>query len=94
MTYIFPRNVRQDIPMQTKLTLRLDEALIRRAKEHARKTGRSVSRMVADYFALLESTPTPTDPPTAPIVGELRGLIAGADTDEDDYRRHLDEKHG
>ena len=39
--------------MQTKLTLRLEEQLIERAKAHAKKRGKSVSQMVADYFALL-----------------------------------------
>ncbi len=36
--------------MQTKLTLRLDEALIQRAKAEARRTGKSVSQLVAEYF--------------------------------------------
>ena len=40
--------------MQTKLTLRLDDDLIEKAKSYAKGTGRSVSQMVADYFALLE----------------------------------------
>ena len=38
--------------MQTKLTLRLDEELIGVAKAFARSSGKSVSRIVADYFAL------------------------------------------
>ena len=79
--------------MQTKLTLRLDKELIARAKEHARKTGRSVSQMVADYFALLESGPCLAEPPLPPVVKGLRGLLAGADTDEEDYRRFLEAKH-
>ncbi len=40
--------------MQTKLTLRLDDGLINSAKEFSRKTGKSVSQIVADYFAFLE----------------------------------------
>ncbi len=36
--------------MQTKLTLRMDEELIRKAKRFSRKTGRSLSRIVADFF--------------------------------------------
>ena len=79
--------------MQTKLTLRLDEELIARAKEHAKRTGRSVSQMVADYFALLESAPGLTEPPMPPRVGELRGVLSNSDADELDYRRYLEEKH-
>ena len=79
--------------MQTKLTLRLDEELIIRAKEHAKKTGRSVSQMVADYFALLESAPGLTEPPMPPLVSELRGVLSNSDADALDYRRYLEEKH-
>ena len=36
--------------MNTKLTLRLDDELIREAKEYSQETGKSVSRLVEDYF--------------------------------------------
>lgn len=39
--------------MHTKLTLRLDEALIASAKDYAAAHGSSVSQIVADYFAAL-----------------------------------------
>ena len=79
--------------MQTKLTLRLDEKLIARAKEHAQKTGRSVSQMVADYFALLESGSGLNEPVLPPVVQGLRGLLAGADPHGEDYHKYLEEKH-
>ena len=79
--------------MQTKLTLRLDEELIARAKEHAQKTGRSVSQMVADYFALLESRTGQPRAALPPVVQELKGLLAGADAHEEDYHEYLEEKH-
>ena len=44
--------VRQEVHVNTKLTLRLDDELIASAKRHSAKAGKSVSRMVADYFAL------------------------------------------
>jgi predicted HicB family RNase H-like nuclease len=34
--------VKEVMPVQTKLTLRLDERLVRRAKAYARKSGKSV----------------------------------------------------
>jgi len=77
--------------MQTKLTLRLDAQLIERAKNHAKDRGKSVSQMVADYFALLgqeEQTET-----LAPLTRSLYGALRGADIDEEDYRRHLEEKY-
>lgn len=36
--------------MSTKLTLSIDESVIRDAKEYAQKTGRSVSQLVESYL--------------------------------------------
>ena len=41
------------MPNPTKLTLRLDEVLIDRAKSYAQEQDRSLSQLVADYFAHL-----------------------------------------
>jgi len=41
--------------MNTKLTLRLDEDLIERAQRYSDATGKSLSKLVADYFALIET---------------------------------------
>jgi hypothetical protein len=43
--------------MQTKLTLRLDDALIDRAKRYARRHDQSVSQLVANFFSALPQTP-------------------------------------
>ncbi len=40
--------------MDKKLTLWLDEALIKRAKRHAKKNGKSVSRMFANFVTVLD----------------------------------------
>jgi hypothetical protein len=40
--------------MQTKLTLRLDDELVRKAKKFSKRAGKSVSKIVADYFDKLE----------------------------------------
>ena len=82
--------------MHTKLTLRLDQRLIRRAKAYASRTGKSVSDLVADFFARLES---PTERSTtdvevrSPAVRSLIGALAGGRGSEADYRRWLAEKH-
>ncbi|TLM70504.1 MAG: antitoxin [Actinobacteria bacterium] len=75
--------------MKRNLTLRLDKALVARAKRHSEKTGRSLSRLVGDYFALLDADPT--DVELTPRVRSLRG--AGAGLDERGYLDHLEEKH-
>jgi hypothetical protein len=78
--------------MQSKLTLRIDDELIDPAKSYARKSGKSVSQLVADYLELLPEPGQPKPRPSTPIVDSLRGVLAGSGLDESDYRRHLEEK--
>ena len=84
--------------MQTKLTLRLDEALIQRAKAYAEERGSSLSRLVADYFSLLTQEQTDTDDQLAtdempPVTASLWGLLGDAQVSKADYHRHLEEKY-
>jgi hypothetical protein len=83
--------------MNTKLTLRLDEDLIRRAKRYSDASGKSLSKLVADYFALIEMTGDVEDGVLPPKVRSLYGALApspGASAvNERDFRRHLEEKH-
>ena len=78
--------------MQTKLTLRLDDRLIRRAKQHARRAGKSLSVLVAEYFEALGARQR-TRPDETPVVRELYGALTGCGLDERDYREHLDRRH-
>lgn len=79
--------------MQVKLTLRLDEQLIRRAKDHAHRTGRSVSQLVADYFALLDAPVASPEVALPPITASLYGVLAWAGGDEEDHKQYLEEKY-
>ena len=77
--------------MNTKLTLRLDDKLIASAKRHSAESGRSISQLVADFFALIDTQNG--DVEVTPRVRALRGVLAGSDLDESDYHRHLEEKY-
>ena len=79
--------------MQTKLTLRVDAELVRRAKEHARRSGKSVSRIVADFLALLEQPTEGQVVVLTPTVRSLLGALEGNQVGEEDYRRYLEEKY-
>lgn len=79
--------------MQTKLTLRIDEALIERAKTYARQSGKSVSQLVADYLEMLPEPGQRPPRPLTPIVESLRGSLVASGLDESDYRRHLEKKY-
>ena len=79
--------------MKTKLTLRIDEKLINRAKIYAQKSGKSVSQLVSDFFALLGPGEGKKALDVTPKVKSLRGAFRGADLSSDHYRRHLEDKY-
>jgi hypothetical protein len=79
--------------MNTKLTLRLDDELIREAKEYSQETGKSVSRLVEDYFAVIADRRTRREPRLGSRVRALAGALEGSEVTEDDYRRHLERKY-
>lgn len=72
-----------------KLTLTVDEDVVRRAKELARRWDTSVSALVEERLRGL------TDPEASdgtPIVAQLTGTLP-SDVDEGEYRDHVEEKH-
>ena len=91
-----------------KLTLRLEEELIHRAKRAASERGTSVSKMVAGFFESIEdpqSTVEDSESELGEITRRLRGSIKrfkGHDgqtadegvMDEEDYRHYLERKYG
>jgi len=79
--------------MHTKLTLRLDRDLIRRAKSHSRRAGKSVSALVGDFFSLLSVDRESEGPSLTPRVRSLTGILKRARVTEQDYRKHLMDKH-
>ena len=79
--------------MQTKLTLRLDDELINRAKSYAKKSGKSVSQIVAGYFSMLDDKPEKETSELTPIVRSLKGSLKGAKIGKKDYQKYLEEKH-
>jgi hypothetical protein len=79
--------------MQSKLTLRLDDRLIREAKSYASEAEISLSKLVADYFRLLMSGKSATRKPGSPVTQSLRGVLKGAHAGREDHRKHLEEKY-
>jgi len=79
--------------MNAKLTLRLDDQLIRKAKDYSRRSGKSVSRLVADYFSLIESDEEIPGTEITPRVRSLIGALKGTGVTEEDYHRYLEEKY-
>ncbi|MDZ7757270.1 DUF6364 family protein [Rhodohalobacter sp.] len=91
LTYIYINYIRH--LMKSKLTLRLEESLIKRAKERARQKGTSVSQMVAEYFSLLESKSTTSQNKLPPVTASFVGILKNTDVTEEDYKTYLEDKH-
>ncbi len=79
--------------MNTKLTLRLEDHLIESAKEYSLKTGKSVSRIVADLFEIIKNEKLKKDAPISPTVSSLRGVLKGKMVNENDYKKYIEEKY-
>ncbi len=72
-----------------KLTLSVDEKVVRRAKRYAAERGTSVSRLVERYLDLVSKPPNSND--GAPVLRLLRGAARGVSADA--HRRHLTRKY-
>ena len=79
--------------MQSKLTLRLDARLIRRAKAYARRRGKSLSAIIADFFAGIDEPGIAAAERRSPAVRSLVGALSGHRVDEADYHGYLERKH-
>lgn len=77
--------------MQSKLTLSLESSLIERAKKQAKKQGKSLSQMVADYFLLFDQPSQAIK--LAPVTQSLKGIIKDKTIDEGDYKKYLEKKY-
>ncbi len=77
--------------MNTKLTLRMDEEVVRQAKKLASRRGKSVSRMFSEFVSFLGEKPTRRDLP--PVTESLRGILKENPVSGDDYKKHLREKY-
>jgi len=73
-----------------KLTLSVDNRVVARAKQYAKRRGVSVSEMVEAYLAAV-AEPATTATGDAPILRSVRGVLKDADID--DYRKHLAAKY-
>jgi len=82
--------------MDTKLTLRLNDQVIERAKEYARNHKVSLSKMIESYLDSVTKQNELEDKDTVtPLVESLSGVIdLPADFDyKKDYRNYLEEKY-
>lgn len=79
--------------MQTKLTLRVEEAVVRKAKRLAQKKGTSVSRIFGDFIS--KEAEELHEDAFPPITASMLGVIKreGLEIEEDSYKQHLEKKY-
>jgi hypothetical protein len=75
----------------TKLTIRVPQAVLEEAKRYARRHETSITRLVSEYLRRLGADEDPLG--TAPIVRRLSGILSPQVTVAD-YRAYLEEKYG
>jgi hypothetical protein len=73
-----------------KLTLSVDDRVVSRAKQYAKRRGVSVSEIVEAYLAAVAEPPSDSLGP-APILRSVRGILKNGDIDG--YREHLSKKY-
>jgi hypothetical protein len=78
--------------METKLTLKLDQKVIKSVKLYAENNNRSLSRLVEDYFRKLVAENEQPQSFT-PLVNELSGVISEKDFKNLDYVSYLEKKY-
>jgi hypothetical protein len=82
--------------MEKKLTLKLDETVIARAKHYAHKHENSLSGLVEVFFRQLTARPAAEmRQPHSPLVRELSGVLSTQDIDslKEDYAAYLTHKY-
>ncbi len=77
--------------MNTKLTLRMDATIVRKAKRQAARRGKSVSQMFSEFVTSLEAAKDRRDLP--PLTSSLLGIMGDAQVSEEAYKKHLREKY-
>lgn len=80
--------------MNSKLTLKLNDRVIKRAKKYAKQNRQSLSSIVENYFRILSESEELNEIEISPNVLELSGIIDLPENFElkKEYKKHLEEK--
>ena len=70
----------------------MDETIVRKAKIEAKRRGKSVSRMVAEFIESIGLQQN-SDKELTPTTASLVGILKGKEISEEDYKTHLREKY-
>ena len=77
----------------TKLTLSVEQGVVKRAKRYAAGRGTSVSRLVERYLDLVSRPAPEAEVDPTPVLKRLRSELKRASVEVADYRRYLERKY-
>jgi Family of unknown function (DUF6364) len=81
-------------PMDNKLTLRLDNDIIERAKAYAQKKNTSLSKLIESYLDVLTNNGKNEAEEVTPLVKSLSGIVdISASNHKKEYKKHLLKKY-
>ena len=75
-----------------KLTLSVDDRLIKFAKEWARTRGVSISQIVSTFFVSIGTSNKPPDE-IPPVLRKLTGILEERDATIEKYHSHIENKY-
>ena len=76
-----------------KLTLKVNESIVTRAKRYAARLGVCASRLVEQLPALVSRAASKDDDDLPPILARLRAELKGHSADSAAYRKHLEREY-
>lgn len=81
--------------MDIKLTLKLEENIIKKAKKYARSNQQSLSKLVENFFKTLTENSNKEDEAVSPTVKSLIGIIKGKEEIDiyKEYTEYLEIKY-
>jgi hemerythrin superfamily protein len=81
--------------MDNKLTLKLDNQVIEKAKTYARKKNTSLSKLIESYLQFLTSNNKNEEEETTPLVKSLSGILNTTKSlnYKESYKKHLGKKY-
>jgi hypothetical protein len=77
--------------MDNKLTLKLDNQVIEKAKLYARRKNTSLSKLIESYLEFLTTANSPESGEVTPLVKSLSGVLDSKAIP--DYKNHLNQKY-
>lgn len=80
--------------MQAKLTLRIENSLIKAAKEYSRIHNKSLSQLIANYFlSITQDEFKHNSQEMPPITRSLKGILRNKKVSKKDYLTYIEDKY-